>query len=330
MKLSQVLFSLPLLGNMAFAAPAKYTAEESHAFDQSLFASGIAQAELEKRAGTCQNIARSIWSGKRLLVAGVSVTATSKTIKGICERHENKQCSLWVDDVKDTFDLIFILTSAVAGGAANLPDGTPVLNTNPADAPGSADVKRSLPRDDMLTNTMNAVKQHGWTFDSIESIPISTSENQARDDTPALISHHLMKNMRSANGTKSSDYEFHHFADGTSHTHVPLFKSDNATSTMTKRHDGAGVKVVFSRTDIAVSKDEYSGAPAAIASAWDEHAEAGNSDFYGFAEKRMANGGKKAVLYWRTIVEASGYGNNYERLDGCGKMGEYIGLYLGP
>jgi hypothetical protein len=237
---------------------------------------------------------------------------------------------LWVDDVKDTFDLIFVLTTIVSGGVANIPDGTPSLDTNPAGAPGSADVKRSLPRDDMLMSTANAVKQHGWTFDSIESIPISTSENQARDDTPALISRHLMKNMRSKNGTRSRDYEFHHFADGTSHTHVPLLKSDNATSTVTKRHDGAGVKIVFSRTGIAVSKDEYSGAPAAIASAWDEHAEAGNSDFYGFAERMMANGGKKAVLYWRTIVEASGFGNNYERLDGCGKMGGYIGQYMGP
>ncbi|KAJ6177372.1 hypothetical protein N7485_004286 [Penicillium canescens] len=230
----------------------------------------------------------------------------------------------------DTFDLIFILTAAVSGGVASLPDGTPVLNTNPADAPGSADVKRSLPQDDMLTSTVNAVKQYGWTFDSIESIPNSTSGNQTRGDTPALISRHLMKNMRSENGTRSRDYEFHHFGDGTSHTHVPLLKSDNATSTVTKRHDGAGVKVVFSRTGIAGSKDEYSGAPAAIASAWDEHAEAGNSDFYGFAERMIANGEKKAVLYWHTIVEASGYGNNYERLDGCGKMGGYIGLYMGP
>ncbi|KAJ5472945.1 hypothetical protein N7530_006946 [Penicillium desertorum] len=308
MKLSQFLLPLPFLGNVAFAAPTKYTAEEPHSFDQSPFPSGIVQVELEKRAGTCQNIARSIWSGKRLLAAGVSVTAVSQTVKSICERHGNKQCSLWVDDVKDTFDLIFVLTTIVSGGVANIPDGTPSLDTNPAGAPGSADVKRSLPRDDMLMSTANAVKQHGWTFDSIESIPISTSENQARDDTPALISRHLMKNMRSKNGTRSRDYEFHHFADGTSHTHVPLLKSDNATSTVTKRHDGAGVKIVFSRTGIAVSKDEYSGAPAAIASAWDEHAEAGNSDFYGFAERMMANGGKKAVLYWRTIVEASGFG----------------------
>lgn len=260
----------------------------------------------------------------------MSVTTTSKTVKSICERHDNKQCSLWVDDIKETFDLIFALTAIVAGGVANLPEGNPVLDTNPLDAPGSPDVKRSLSRGDMLTSTADAFKQHGWTFDSIEGIPITTGGNQARDDNPALVSHHRIKNLRSENGTRPRDYELHHFADGTSHTHVPLFASDNATSAVTKRHNGAGVKVVFSRTGVAVSKDEYSGASAAIASAWDEHAEAGSSDFYGFTERLMANGGEKAVIYWRTILETNGYGENYERLDACGKMGGYVGQYLGP
>ncbi|KAJ5869367.1 hypothetical protein N7455_004308 [Penicillium solitum] len=177
--------------------------------------------------------------------------------------------------MKDTFDLIFVLTTIVSGGVANLPDGTPSLDINPAGTPGSADVKRSLPRDDMLTSTVNA----------------------ARDNTLALVSRHLMKNMRSKNGTRSRDYEFHHFADRTSYTHASLLKNNNTTSTITKRHDGAGIKVVFSRTGIAVSKDEYLGASAAIASAWDKHTEAGNSDFYRFTERMMANGGKKAVLY---------------------------------
>lgn len=199
--------------------------------------------------------------------------------------------------MKDTFDFIFVLTTIVSGGVANLPDGTPSLDINPAGTPGSADVKRSLPRDDMLTSTVNAVRQHGWTFDSIESIPISISGYQARDNTLALVSRHLMKNMRSKNGTRSRDYEFHHFADRTSYTHASLLKNNNTTSTITKRHDGAGIKVVFSRTGIAVSKDEYLGASAAIASAWDKHTEAGNSDFYRFTERMMANGGKKAVLY---------------------------------
>ncbi|KAJ5090740.1 hypothetical protein N7532_009424 [Penicillium argentinense] len=325
MKLSPILLSLPIFGNVAIAAPAGYTVESRYAPDQSPSVSGIALADLEKRAGLCQNIAKTIWSGKRLLAAGLFATGATKVAKSICQRHDNKECALWVDDIKDVFDLIFALTAAVSGGVANLPEGTPSLNLNPVDAPGAADVKRSFAGSHMLTSTGDALRQHGWTLDSIEDIPISKGSNQARDDIPALIAHHRLKNMRNVNGTKAHDYELHHFADGSSHTFVP-FTSGNAT--LTKRHDGAGVKVVFARTGVAVSKDEYAGAPAAIASAWDEHAEAGSSDWYGMAERSMANGAQKAVIYWRTILEADGYGENYERLDGCGKMGGYVGQYL--
>lgn len=44
------------------------------------------------------------------------------------------------------------------------------------------------------------------------------------------------------------------------------------------------------------------------------------------------NAGRKpsCTIVLRTIFEIDGFGNNYERLDGCGKMGGYVGLYLGP
>lgn len=38
---------------------------------------------------------------------------------------------------------------------------------------------------------------------------------------------------------------------------------------------------------------------------------------------------KRTVLCWRTILEADGYGENYEPIDDCGKIGGYIGQYLG-
>lgn len=260
-------------------------------------------------------------------------TLYSNTFKGICERHDNKGCATWVDDFKDVFHLCFAVTGVVAGGVANLPDNNAFLNLNPAGAPATPDVKRSVKQSDMVTQTANAIKQHGWSFDSIEDLPISSNQNKARDgsESPSLIAHHIIKNLKSENSTRARDHELYHFADGTSHTFMPGAESANdGASGVTKRHDGPGVKVVFYRTGVAVTKDEYSGPSTAIASGWDEHAEAGESNLYGFTEKLMSNGGKKAVLYFRTIIETKGFGDNYERLDDCGKMGGYIGQYLGP
>ena len=65
MKLSSALLVLSAFGNTAFTAPV--TDGQLQAASQSPSAAGIAQAHLEKRALTCQSIARAIWVGHGVL-----------------------------------------------------------------------------------------------------------------------------------------------------------------------------------------------------------------------------------------------------------------------
>lgn len=69
MKLFQTLLALPLLGNVAFAAPTVYPYPEDISISQSPSAEGIAQAELERRSPTCKAIMKKLWNGPYIEVA---------------------------------------------------------------------------------------------------------------------------------------------------------------------------------------------------------------------------------------------------------------------
>ncbi|KAJ5680089.1 hypothetical protein N7536_011228 [Penicillium majusculum] len=82
---------------------------------------------------------------------------------------------------------------------------------------------------------------------------------------------------------------------------------------MAKRHNGAGVKISFKHEKLAlVASSDSRAAPTALASRWQEYAEGGHSDVFGFVEQS-----NKALFYYRATVEGNGFGDNYEAVDAC-------------
>jgi hypothetical protein len=186
--------------------------------------------------------------------------------------------------------------------------------------------RRSLPSDDAPPSVEDMLNLSGYSYDSVEIITIPSDGIMARDNEPALLSRHILKNVKHSQNTKAHDYTIHHFADGTAHFHIPFDNSGNATSSKAKRHNGAGVKISFKHEKLSlVSSSDSRGASTALASRWQQYAEAGHADVFGFVEQS-----NKALFYYRTIVEANGFGDNYEPVDACGDMSHLVSTYLGP
>ncbi|CAG8172770.1 unnamed protein product [Penicillium salamii] len=312
MKVLRALLSLSVLYT-AYAAP---SGKGTYASEQSPHSAGVAQAELEKRitAAQCTSVAKAIWARTTLEVANIFVTKTSNFIKGVCTRHESKGCAVWVDDVTEGFQLIFDVGYVYKYGSVAV------------DASNAYMSSRSLPSDDASSSVEDMLKLSGYSYDSVEIITFPSDGITTRDNEPALISRHILKNVKHRESKKSHDYTIHQFADGNTHFHIPFENSGNTTSSKAKRHNGSGVKISFKHEKLSlVASSDSRSASAAIASRWQEHAEAGHSDVFGFVEQQ-----NKALFYYRTTVEGDGFGDNYESVDACGDMSHLVSTYLGP
>ncbi|KAJ5574668.1 hypothetical protein N7450_008567 [Penicillium hetheringtonii] len=308
MKFSRALLALPALSSVTFAAP--LTNGELHAPNQSPNPNEEVKAHLDKRALTCQSVARAIWvSHGALLAANVFLTPVENYVKGVCERHDNKQCAMWTTEIREAFNLILELTGSVSGGAALVDKGSALLNNNG---------RRSIPS--VTEYDMDALKANRSMI-SHEKVANPLIGVKSKDGTPALAHHYHLSGVQGREDNMTRDYDIHHFEDGTAHLRVPLGGSD---SSINKRHDGAGVKIAFQHAPIALAPSEYNGAAGTIATRWQEYAEQGHANVFGFMEKR-----NKEVFYYRSIVEGQGFGNNYEDVMACGDMSHLLGTYLG-
>lgn len=250
-----------------------------------------------------------------LNLRNVFVTKASDYAKSVCERHEHKQCAIWVQDVRDGFQLIFDVGYVFKAGSVAV-DATNAYMSG----------RRSLPSNDAPPSIEDMLNLSGYSYASVEMITVPTDGIKTRDNEPALLSRHILKNVRHSQSNKTHDYTIHHFADGTTNFHIPFYNSGNATSSMAKRHNGAGVKISFKHEKLAlVASSDSRAASTALASRWQEYAEGGHSDVFGFAEQS-----NKALFYYRATVEGNGFGDNYEAVDACGDMSHLVSTYLGP
>ncbi|KAF4769140.1 hypothetical protein HAV15_008618 [Penicillium sp. str.  len=199
--------------------------------------------------------------------------------------------------VRDGFQLIFDVGYVFKAGSVTV-DATNAYMSG----------RRSLPSNDAPPSIEDMLNLSGYSYDSVEIITVPTDGIKTRENEPALLSHHILKNIRHSQSNKTHDYTIHHFADGTTNFHIPFYNSGNATSSMAKRHNGAGVKISFKHEKLAlVASSDRRAASTALASRCN-----------------------KALLYYRATVEGNGFGDNYEAVDACGNMSHLVSTYLGP
>ncbi|KAJ5973864.1 hypothetical protein N7481_011074 [Penicillium waksmanii] len=220
--------------------------------------------------------------------------------------------AIWVGhgvlEAAEAFNLILELTGKVSAGSALVDGASAVLKST----------RRSIPpisEYDMEALTANrSINSHEKVVNPLLGI-------KANDGTPALAHHYRLNGVKGKEDNRTRDYDIHHFEDGTAHLRVPFVGSG---SSVTKRHDGAGVKIAFQHASVALAPSEYSGAAGTIATRWQEYAEQGHANVFGFMEKN-----NKEVFYYRSIVEGQGFGNNYEDVMACGDMSTLVGTFLG-
>lgn len=242
----------------------------------------------------------------------VFVVVATAAIRESCAAYG---CSFWADRVKDVFELIFALAdySGKSGSAV-------------ADSSTSKIVKlRMRDNDNSSSSLEDALWRNGYSYDALETVVLPSDGIKARDNEPALMSKYILRNLRKGETKDGYDLAILGFADGTGQMQLPFGMFANSTSHLGKRHTGVGVKIAFQRSDVEVSDTEYKeDASSALMRQWLKYAAAGHADMFGFVEKTAT-----MVFYYRTIVEIEGFGNNYENVNSCGALSEYLGLYLG-
>ncbi|KAJ5857930.1 hypothetical protein N7455_008824 [Penicillium solitum] len=166
--------------------------------------------------------------------------------------------------------------------------------------------RRSLPSNDAPPSIEDMLNLSGYSYDSVEIITVPTDGIKTRENEPALLSHHILKNIRHSQSNKTHDYTIHHFADGTTNFHIPFYNSGNATSSMAKRHNGAGVKISFKHEKLVlVASSDRRAASTALASRWQEYAEGGHSDVMDLSNKATRPCSTTALLSRAMALETT-------------------------
>lgn len=163
---------------------------------------------------------------------------------------------------------------------------------------------------------------HNYTIDSHEMVKNPRIGARSEDGTPALAHHYRLNGLREMNSNVSRNYDIYHFEDGNAHLRIP---GPSSGSGLNKRHDGPGVKIAFSHEATGYSASDFEGAAANFAYRWEHYAIQGHGQIFGWAGLSH-----KAFMYFRSITEGDGFGDNYESVTACGDMKQYVGTYIGP
>ncbi|KAJ5909724.1 hypothetical protein N7504_004367 [Penicillium tannophilum] len=277
------------------------------------------QNELERRT-SCTNVAKGIYATTTMQVAVIFVAAVSYPVKKLCKWNGYETCEEWASEVNEVFTWLLALTEAKKhyGEVSTYISSYSVHWTS---------ARRSLPHDfhsEHLWALEYALNSTGYQYDSLVNLTLPSGGVKQNKDDPALVSHVLMMNVRKGNGT-GRDYTMLQFEDGVGQLQIPFEGSSASATSHQKRTSGKGVKISFDIGSARISMEKHVvGAAKAIATKWHTYAVEGYSNMYGFVEKV-----DKAALYFRTIVEMEGFGTNYESVNNCGALYEYLGEYLG-
>ncbi|UKZ72192.1 uncharacterized protein TrAtP1_013131 [Trichoderma atroviride] len=245
--------------------------------------------ELEKRT-TCQtvnHVIRTIGTSRNLVTFYTLATILARQV---CEYVNGYKCLELSNIIVLALNLIYSAASHYSGAQAEILSGARKRNYG-----------------DIHT---------GYSvIDSGEEIL------QRRDGDPALVSRVLLAGLTGSHSPNTKqDIIVNHFADGNTLLHLPI--GESSTDNRGKRvPPGSGFKISYttrSKSRLSYSKQqEMSGF---IAAAWAAASEAYDmTDFIGLAQD-----GYNVNFYYRVIPEVRGFGLNYESVDICGGMGDFL------
>ncbi|KAJ5907919.1 hypothetical protein N7495_000601 [Penicillium taxi] len=315
MKLFQIIPTL-FLFRTAVAGPSHYNEPFDMYDDRKISSRDLAPAQIERRSD-CLTIAHAIYTTTTMEVGLIYASATSSALKLVCKVAKNNDCVELFDTVSDGLNVVLGVSTATKGyGIVSAYLSGSVSTTWPD--------RRSL-ADDEYPSLDNALRAYGYHFDSITDETPTSSGAGRNTSEPGLVYQYMLNNFRKGDNV-GRDYALLAFEDGTAQLHAPLNGFGNMNDTIQKRTSTLkGVKIAFQLGTGRILNSSYrEGAAEAIANKWLTYAKKGYADTYGLVEKTATS-----VLYYRTISELDGWGTNYENVNACGALSEYLGEYIG-
>ncbi|KAJ5653012.1 hypothetical protein N7490_002079 [Penicillium lividum] len=274
----------------------------------------LAVSQIERRS-SCVEIAKEIFVTTSMEVATIYVGGSSYVVKKICAGVEYKKCEEWADELVGIMTLLFAVTTAKKHY------GTAVANLN---SKKIIYARESISMEDEDLTIAEALYLHGFKYDYIVNTTLPSGGNKGGQNGTALIYRLEMNNVRQGNGA-GRDYTLLGFEDGSGQLQAPFSGVGNGTGSIKKRTTGHGIKIPFMLGSAKITNaSNREGAAKAIAAKWLAYSKAGYTNMYGIVEKTAT-----AVLYYRTIFELEAFGTNYENVNSCGSLSEFLGLYLG-
>lgn len=216
-------------------------------------------------------------------------------------------------------NLIF-LAIAYASGSAGASD----TNTQSSFQPGAA--RRDVSSSEFWGGFDQTLKNDGWVFDSIDDIDLSNLKLDKRASDPNLVHRSIVRNLVHNSQGDVSDVAFNYFDNGDLNLQLAgdygsLPSGEAQNTTLHRRFDGAGFKIsATTRLSSRLTRAHENYMAQRIAQDWAGNADSSAmSDYIGLVET-----GHSANFYFRIIPETKGFGLNYESVNVCGQLAEFL------
>lgn len=239
----------------------------------------------------------------------------------VCEQQNAEQCVRYVGIVQHGLDGLFIVMGFAQGSIG-------VNNNDYQQSFGDGAVKRDHflgPDWDLLDQVL---RSEGWKFDSMEHISFPNVTVGKRDSDPSLVHRTIARNVAVDDQGNTSDIAFNFFDNGDLNLHIagdsneiPSGTDKNSNSYLKKRFNGPGFKIAATtRVRSKLTRDHQRKMAYFIAQDWARNThKMSMSDYVGLVKT-----GHTANFYFRIIPETKGFGLNYESVNVCGQLAQFL------
>ncbi|KAJ5088932.1 hypothetical protein N7532_007616 [Penicillium argentinense] len=237
----------------------------------------------------------------------------------VCEQEKAVQCVKYVGYVQHGLDGLFLVMGFMHGSIG--------LNKNDYQQSfGDGAVKRDLSSSPDWNLLDQVLRSEGWKFDSMEQINVSNVTVTKRDSDPSLVHRTIARNVAVDDQGNSSDISFNFFDNGDFNLHVAgdsnsLPSGTKKSSNINRRFSGAGFKIAATtRVRSKLTRAHQTKMSYFIAQDWaSDTYKMSMSDYVGLVKTDHT-----ANFYFRIIPEIKGFGLNYESVNVCGQLGQFL------
>lgn len=256
----------------------------------------------------------------------IFVNGVSSLARRVCQEQGYDKCAQYVSYIQDAYNLIFGLRSFSNGAVAQAAGSGEAASTNNGiEVDNGGAVRRSAPAKVDYNGLGDALKAHGYTFESHDVVPAKDLAGQqpaAGSQDPKLLHRSTINGLAHEKASAPYDITVSYYDNGhVNMNHAAAASQQNGKTT--RRYDApkGGFKFAWtSRAGSPLTSAHENDMSAALAKDWADYADnKGIDEYIGFVET-----GHTANFYFRIIPELQGFGLNYEDVNVCGGMGRYL------